>query len=310
MMPQISVVIPCFNAMETLPRTIDVLASQTCRDWEALCIDDGSTDDTARILEDASIADPRIRVLRCANGGPARARNRAAEIARGAILAFLDADDVWQDARLQQIIDRFRAPDAPDAVFGKTVFFQEDPSRPTATATLPRHPLSVPDFLGENPVCTMSNLSVRTEVFARTGGFNTAMRYAEDLEWLVRLTGQGARVVGDPLILTFYRTSLGGLSSNLEAMHIGWRQAMQTAREVNPSISQSAAHAAEAVHLRYLSRRALRTQLPAPVVRGMVMRALRRSPAGFFSDPRRGLLILAAALVQPLLPSSLRRAVF
>lgn len=309
-MPKISVLIPCYNAMTVLPQTLDMLHTQSFMDWEAVFIDDGSSDDTPTILLNAAIADPRIRVFRKSNGGPALARNTAVQIAKGEVLSFLDVDDVWHPDRLQQIFDRFHNADTPDAVFGKTVFFSKDADRPRSSSAVPNHPLTIVDFLGENPVCTMSNLSVRAEVFARTTGFDTTMSHAEDLEWLMRLAATGAKIVGDPKIVTFYRTSIGGLSSDLEAMHAGWRRASRLASQLDPNISSEDLQDAEAVHLRYLSRRALRINAPTKVARDLVVQALRCSPRGFFSDRRRGVFTLAAAFMAPLIPGPLRRATF
>ena len=88
-----SVIIPVFNSSDKLHSCLDSLAAQTCADWEAVCVDDGSTDLSPAILEEAAKADSRIRVLHKANGGVASARNLALEHARGEWIVFLDADD-------------------------------------------------------------------------------------------------------------------------------------------------------------------------------------------------------------------------
>ena len=89
-----SVIIPVFNSSDKLPFCLDSLAAQTCIDWEAVCVDDGSTDMSLTILEEAAKGDSRIRVLHKANGGVASARNLALEHVRGEWIVFLDADDV------------------------------------------------------------------------------------------------------------------------------------------------------------------------------------------------------------------------
>ena len=88
-----SVIIPVFNSSARLRSCLDSLAAQTCSDWEAVCVDDGSTDMSPEILEEAARGDSRIRVLRKANGGVASARNLALEHVRGEWIVFLDADD-------------------------------------------------------------------------------------------------------------------------------------------------------------------------------------------------------------------------
>ncbi len=92
-MPQISVIIPAYNAAAFLNRCLDSLLAQSFTDWEALCIDDGSTDGTGALLEDYAAKDPRFRVVRQANAGVSAARNNALERAQGTFLLFVDSDD-------------------------------------------------------------------------------------------------------------------------------------------------------------------------------------------------------------------------
>ena len=100
----------------------------------------------------------------------------------------------------------------------------------------------------------MSNIAVRNTAFMRTGGFDETMIHNEDLEWLIRLVGTGAHVVGINKCQTWYRTSRYGLSADL--------------------------------------------------------RAILRSPAGFFNAPRRGLATLAGALLAPVLSAQLSQHLF
>lgn len=309
-MPRISILIPCYDAADTLPATFEMLSAQCFSQWEAICINDGSTDGTQAILNHAASRDPRIRVFSQPNAGPAIARNLAARMAQGEILAFLDADDLWQPDRLTRLIQHFDGSQAPDAVFGKTAFFTTDPTRPGSHSTVPIRPLTVETLLGENPVCTMSNIAVTTSAFAKTGGFDSRMAHAEDLDWLIRLVATGAVVSGDAGIVTCYRASTGGLSANLEAMHHGWRRAVRTACQIDPWITPQQVRDAEAIHLRYLGRRALRMDAPPRIARCLVQRALQCSARAFFSSPRRGFLTLTGALLAPILPGTLRRAVF
>ena len=88
---KVSVVIPCFNHAHYLPFAIDSLRNQTYHDWEAIIVDDGSTDETAAVSQ--RFKDRRIRYVYQDNLGLAAARNIGIRLAFGEYLVFLDADD-------------------------------------------------------------------------------------------------------------------------------------------------------------------------------------------------------------------------
>ena len=97
--PLVSVVLPCFNAERFLPAALDSLLRQTYRDLEILAVDDGSRDDTPRILEAYAGRDPRVRVLtNDSNLGLVPTLNRGVAEARGDFIARMDADDVSASA--------------------------------------------------------------------------------------------------------------------------------------------------------------------------------------------------------------------
>lgn len=95
--PTVSVVIPCYNASRFLRETIGSVLAQTYPVLEVLVIDDGSTDDSAKIAESYG---PPVRVIRQANQGESVARNRGIDEAKGDWIAFLDADDKWEPTKL------------------------------------------------------------------------------------------------------------------------------------------------------------------------------------------------------------------
>ena len=89
----VSVIVPIYNAERYLRRALDSILSQTCKDWEAILVDDGSTDSSGRIAEEYAECDSRFKVVHKSNGGQSEARNVALEHISGEFLIFLDADD-------------------------------------------------------------------------------------------------------------------------------------------------------------------------------------------------------------------------
>jgi glycosyltransferase involved in cell wall biosynthesis len=305
-MPRFSVVIPCFNAEATLVRTLDSILSQTCPDLEVICVDDGSTDGTRALITAAQARDPRVRLVRNTGKGPSAARNLGAGgVATGEIIAFCDADDLWTRDKLACLGVAFDTP-GTDAVYGRVGFFRHHPDDARTWSEVPRGPLGIPQLLGENPVCTMSNLAVRRAAFLASGGFDAGVVHNEDLEWLIRLVGQGARVTGLDRTLTWYRASPDGLSADLRAMARGREAALRTAARFG---HQPGARD-QAVHLRYLARRALRLGHSRTQAARYALQGLARSPGGFFASPRRGALTLGGALAALVLPRRLSRSLF
>lgn len=304
-MPAFSIVLPCFNCAETIESTLASVQAQTITDWEAICVDDGSSDDTIAVLERIAKEDSRIRILSQTNAGPSRARNHGVAQAQGEFVAFLDADDLWLPGKLASVADAFHSD--VDAVFGRITFFRLEGEDDVTTSTVRPGIAKLQDFLGENPVCTLSNLSVKRSVFLETGGFDESMHFSEDLEWLIRGLANGLAFFATNELHVRYRTSAGGLSADLHAMHTGWKRAIASAEK---ALSTRELETVEAIHLRYLARRALRTHAPTKDAVSLALRGLRLSPKEFIGRDHRGPLTLIGCLIAPLIPAALRRRFF
>lgn len=93
MVPFFSIIIPVYNVAPYLRECLDSVLTQTFTDWEAICVDDGSTDDSGEILDEYAARDQRFRVFHQRNAGVSVARNKALDEARGEWIWFVDSDD-------------------------------------------------------------------------------------------------------------------------------------------------------------------------------------------------------------------------
>ncbi|MFD1341121.1 glycosyltransferase family 2 protein [Litorisediminicola beolgyonensis] len=305
-MPLISVIIPCFNAAATLGATLEALRAQTLQDWEALIVDDGSTDESAEIAKHVAAKDPRIALTRNPGRGPSAARNHAGlNLAKGRILAFCDADDIWTPGKLEAVSKALDAGHA-DAVFGQTAFFAAHPSDARSISGVSQGDITIETLLGENPVCTLSNLSLGAEHFRALGGFDATLVHNEDLDFLIRLVGHGGQLRGLPGVHVYYRTSPSGLSADLAAMQAARRRLLATAARFGVTANRRN----EAIYLRYLARRALRLDLSPVLSARLALTGFVTDPGGFLSPVHRGLATLGAACAAPILPGATRRALF
>jgi glycosyltransferase involved in cell wall biosynthesis len=104
--PQVSIIIPTYNRADTILRAIDSVLAQTYTDWELIIVNDGSTDNTAKLLTGL---DARIKVITQPNGGVTVARNTGLRHATGDFFAFLDSDDQWRGYHLELCLAFFAA---------------------------------------------------------------------------------------------------------------------------------------------------------------------------------------------------------
>lgn len=305
--PFFSVIVPVFNAASTVQATVASVIAQTDGDFEVILIDDGSTDASLAVMLSLANADPRIKAMSQTNQGVAATRNSAVAMSRGAMLAFLDADDIWHPTKLARHRAVHAAHPDVDASYARIAFVgpnDREGAKPQTLSSILPEPATVSQFLAENPVCTMSNLVVTREAFVATGLFRAGMSFAEDQEWLARAAHKGAVISGIDEVLVNYRLSQDGLSVNLERMYAGWRQLAQEYYALDEL------RHAEAIYCRYLARRALRSGARPSIAINYVTRGLKLDSVAFLSDAARGWLTLFSAFAAPLLPRAARLRVF
>jgi GT2 family glycosyltransferase len=233
MVEDVSVVIPAYNAAAFLAETLATVTAQSVPPAEIIVVDDGSTDDTAGIARRAG-----ARVVRTPNRGPPGARNAGIAAARGRWIALLDADDLWHPRKLALQLDALAL--APDVVAVSCDHYQFDDTgtlMPSALAarrerylSLRRQPLASgrvrieglgTDLMKVGMLFFPSTLLLRREAVAAVGGFDEALRWAEDLEFLLRLLAHGDLLFVEAPPLMGYRVHAGGVSRDHGAMSRG-----------------------------------------------------------------------------------------
>lgn len=99
--PLVSIIIPVFNYQNFIFETLENLLNQTYKNWEAILIDDGSTDKTAKIIKTYCFKDSRFKLIQQNNKGVSVARNLGLEIATGEFIQFLDGDDLLSQSKIE-----------------------------------------------------------------------------------------------------------------------------------------------------------------------------------------------------------------
>ncbi len=293
--PLVSIIVPAFNAAAFLGETIASVQQQTFTQWELIILDDGSTDATAAIAEQAQKNDSRIRLIRQPNAGLSTTRNRGIERSRGELIAFLDADDRWQAKKLEIHWQAFQSKPELDISFAQVEFLNLSGqpmgqfSKGACTSLQPEL------FLSENPTSTPSTWVVRKSVFEKVGGFCETLRHDEDLEWLIRASCTDSLCIeGIDQVLTGYRINPKGLSADLYRMEEGWQMLVQRVKSYAPDLVCRHFSLAQAIHLRYLARHAFRLRLPPKIAMDFMTRAMRSNPRILLMQPKRTFLTMAA----------------
>lgn len=113
-MPEVSIVIPAYNASEYIADTLTSVINQRFQDWEAIVVNDCSSDNTREVVESMISQDDRIRIINLTQnmGAPAGPRNIGIKEAKGNWIAFLDADDIWHENKLEAQLRLLKATGA------------------------------------------------------------------------------------------------------------------------------------------------------------------------------------------------------
>ena len=106
-----SIIIPVYNVDKYIQECLDSVLGQSFSDWEAICVNDGSTDRSAAILEENAAKDNRIKVINQSNSGTATARNTGLRAAQGDYIVFLDSDDWLESDSLRILANRLNSED-------------------------------------------------------------------------------------------------------------------------------------------------------------------------------------------------------
>ncbi len=194
-------VVPAYNAADTVEQALESVLAQTEGSWEALVVDDGSTDDTWSVCARLAARETRIRALRHddgANRGPSASRNLALEHATGAFVAFLDADDVYLPDALATFRAAFIGWPSVNVVYGVAETFGNGPPTRMCRGVPGVSTGLFPQLARFNLLLTCTT-AVRREVLPRHP-FPVAMRLAEDWACWLELSRRSAFLFLDQVV--------------------------------------------------------------------------------------------------------------
>lgn len=200
-MVKVSLILPVYNVEEYLRECLDSCINQTLDDIEIICVDDGSTDGSLKILAEYAERDKRIHIIRRENGGLSAARNTGLGAASGEWIMFLDTDDYLEPVACRRVLSEAESAPWDIIVYGTNIF----PSEPEPTKwhrsvlhiKNRRYTKATPDIIfkeeGAKPFVWRQAFS---REFLRTSGvmFDEDVRYGEDIVFQFRIFPHARRV--------------------------------------------------------------------------------------------------------------------
>ncbi len=206
----VSIVMPAYNCEKYVVEAINSILAQTYRNWELLVLDDGSKDNTLRIIEEFSQKDSRIKALpNGKNMGVSATRNRGIELASGEWIAFLDSDDMWKPEKLEkqfEIVEK----EAAEFLFTGSSYINEEGEAYKEIFEVPEK-ITYKKLRNQN-VISCSSVLVKKKYFEHIKMEKDEM-HEDYAVWLrILKTGVTAFGVNEPLLI--YRISRNSKSGN------------------------------------------------------------------------------------------------
>lgn len=216
--PLISIITPAYCSANVILDAIASVQAQDYENWEMLIVDDGSTDDTAAIVEQQKNKDQRICLIRQSNGGPWAARQTAVDHARGDYVAFLDSDDFWLPNKLS---NQLAFMEKNNAAISYTNF-----RRISMDGTTVGSLIEVPDTIDYHGLLCNTVIATSTVLVNRTatGAFRLKNTYYDDFALWLEILKRGYIGYGLKEDLMRYRVAGGSVSRNKwKSARMVWR---------------------------------------------------------------------------------------
>lgn len=217
--PTLSIIVPIYNVANFLPECLDSILSQNFRDWEAILINDGSTDESGVICEKYASKDARFKVIHKKNGGLSSARNAGLNNARGKYIMFIDSDDLWSQRNLtSSLVNTMdENPEIDFATFRMVEFDEQNNRKPYGETLIDNILLN-----GATEIYTaFANRIFLTSACNKIFRFSNLIRslrfpegvYYEDERFLMELLPKCKSIIMTPLGDYLYRIRSGSITN-------------------------------------------------------------------------------------------------
>ncbi len=207
----VSIVTPAYNSEKFIRSTIASVVNQTYTNWELIIVDDCSSDNTVKVVEELSKSDNRIKCFKNeTNGGAGVSRNKGLEMATGRFIAFLDSDDLWYKDKLETQISYMIENKAPISFTSYDLVTSNNEKLNKVIKSIPF--VDYKEVL-KNTIIGMSTAIIDTSLVKKDFKF-ILLRTRQDLYLWITLLKRGHIAHGIDKVLTSYRVRANSISSN------------------------------------------------------------------------------------------------
>jgi glycosyltransferase involved in cell wall biosynthesis len=302
--PLVSVLICVYNGQRYLAGALDSALSQTYRDFELIAVDDGSTDGSPAVLD--ACPDPRLRVIRQPNQGTAAALAAGLQNAKGAYIALLDQDDLWEPDSLAAHLQVLESQPGIALTFSWFRVIDEGGREIGMHSSRHRGRIDFRDLLTDFVIGATSNVVIRRSAIDQAGGVDSSLRRMYDLDLCLRIARLApGNIASIPRDLMRYRRHAGQLSRNLEALKLEWVRTLDKLRRLAPREVAPVEKRARSNMSRYFAWLAFEDARYSTGLQ-LLSEGFRYAPSAFVAE-RRNWLTGAACLSGLLAPAPLHR---
>ena len=254
---KVSIIVPVYNTEAYLSACVKSLQCQTHGDLELIFVDDGSTDNSAAILEAYAEKDPRVRVIRQKNGGVSAARNAGIEAATGAYIGFVDSDDTVEPQYVETLLAAFAAhPEIGVSICNRFIHGHPNGRETGGTAGAntvlsPKEAIKNAVSIGKSYEGYLWNKLFRASIF-RDPQFrlDPGISICEDLLLCVEIFASGQSAYYDPAPLYHYNYRESGALRTLDEKRLTEFAARERIEAIAAAFSEDVLHAAALSHVK------------------------------------------------------------
>jgi glycosyltransferase involved in cell wall biosynthesis len=225
MTPTVSIIVAAYNASLTIAETIESVLSQTFSDLELIIVDDGSTDETRNIVSGYERKDCRVKYTWQDNSRASAARNRGLAIATGKYISIIDADDLWDEHKLEKQMSVMDSAEDTIVLTGIRRFQVLNRKKVWGAVTMPpeiendRYDVLSILLLSSFQMVLINTALIKRDLVEKLGGWKVDMWTAEDWEFWIRASRKARfKAIGEPL--SFYRKHAESVTRNQDMLMV------------------------------------------------------------------------------------------